>query len=219
MNVALIGASGFVGARILEEVLSRGHRVTALVRKPDALPSHPNLTARSVDVLDSAALAAAAAGHDAVISAYNPGRAVPGGDEVTAQHKAGHRAIIDGVKQSGVTRFLAVGGAASLKTREGVEFLDSPEFPQEFEPYKGGVRGTRALYYLLKDEPSLDWVFVAPSVFLRPGERTGKFRLGKDHVLYDADGNSHISLEDYAVAMIDELERPAHHRERITVGY
>ena len=219
MKVALIGATGFVGAKILEEALDRGHHVTAIVRNPAALPSHPNLTSKAVDVLDVGALAAVVAGHDVAISGFNPGRGTAGGDEITQQHVAGHRAIIDAVKRSGVKRFLAVGGAASLKTAEGIEFLDSPEFPKEFEAFKGGIRGTRALYYMLKDEPDLDWVFLAPSVFLTPGERTGRFRTGKDHILYDADGRSSISLEDYAVAMVDEMERPAHHRERFTIGY
>ncbi len=220
MKVALIGATGFVGAKVLDEALSRGHEVTAIVRKPEALTGRKGVTAVKADVHDVGALAEALKGHDAVISAFNPGRQTAGGDEVTQLHMNGHKAIVAAVKASGVTRFLAVGGAASLKTPEGVEYLDSPEFPKEYEPFKGGIRGTRALYYLLKDEPEgLDWVFVAPSVFLLPGERTGTYRAGKDHVLYDASGRSHISLEDYAVAMIDELERPAHHRERFTVGY
>ena len=219
MKVALIGASGFVGSRILDEALRRGHQVTALMRNPEALPSRAGVTTVKVDVLDTDALAKALAGHDAVISAFNPGRATAGGDEVTEQHVAGHRAIVDAVKRSGVKRFLAVGGAASLKTKDGIEFLDSPDFPKEYEAFKGGIRGTRALYYMLKEEADLDWVFLAPSVFLTPGERTGAFRTGKDHVLYDVDGQSRISLEDYAVAMIDELETPSHHRERATVGY
>jgi hypothetical protein len=218
MNVALIGASGFVGSAILAEALARGHKVTAIVRNTAALPSHARLTASTLDISDADALAKALAGHDAVISAFSPGRGVPG-DELYDRHVAGHKAVIAAVKQSGVTRYLAVGGAASLKTDEGVELLDSPRFPKEFEPFKGGIRGTRAQYYLLKEEPDLDWVFLAPSTMLRPGERTGKFRLGKDHLLVDESGNSQISLEDYAMAMVDELERPAHHRERFTVGY
>jgi putative NADH-flavin reductase len=218
MKVALIGASGFVGSKILEEALARGHQVTALVRKPEALPSHANLTVRSLDVADVDALAEALKGHDAVISAFSPGRGVPG-EEIYDAHVAGHKAVIAAVKRSGVTRYLAVGGAASLKTKDGVELLDSPEFPKDFEPFKGGIRGTRSQYYLLKEEPELDWVFLAPSAFLQPGERTGRFRIGKDHLLVDEAGASRISLEDYAMAMIDEVERPAHHRERFTVGY
>jgi putative NADH-flavin reductase len=219
MKVALIGATGFVGSRILDEALSRGHQVTALVRNPGAVPQRTNLSARGVDVLDRAALAEALRGHDVVISAFNPGRQTPGGDEVTQMHVAGHEAILDAARGSGVGRFLAVGGAASLKTPDGKEYLDSPDFPKEYEPFKGGIRGTRALYYMLKDEQDLDWVFLAPSVFLTPGERTGAYRTGKDHVLYGPDGQSRISLEDYAIAMVDEMERPAHHRERFTVGY
>jgi putative NADH-flavin reductase len=219
MKVALIGATGFVGAKILEEALARGHKVTAIVRKPEALPGSPAITPVELDIHDVDALAKALSGHDAVISSFNPIRGVPGGDELTQLHVAGHKAIIAAVKTSGVKRFLAVGGAASLKTDEGVELLDSPGFPKEYEPYKGGIRGTRALYYLLKEEPELDWVFLSPSAFLQPGERTGKFRLGKDDLLVGADGQSRISLEDYAMAMVDELERPAHHRQRFTVGY
>ena len=219
MKVALIGATGFVGARILNEALDRGHEVTAIVRNTGAVPSHPKVTVKPVDVLDVPALAKVLEGHDVVISAFNPGRQTAGGDEVTQLHVNGHRAITEATRRSGVNRFLAVGGAASLKTANGGEYLDSPEFPAQYEEFKGGIRGTRALYYMLKDEPDLDWVFLAPSVFLLPGERTGKFRLGKDHVLYDDKGESRISLEDYAVAMLDEMERPAHHRERFTVGY
>ena len=219
MNIALIGATGFVGSRILDEALNRGHHVTALVRKPEAVAPRPNLTATGVDVLDVATLAEALKGHDVVISAFNPGRQTPGGDEVTQLHVAGHEAIIAAARRSGVKRFLAVGGAASLRTADGSEYLDSPDFPKEYEAFKGGIRGTRALYYLLKDETDLDWVFLAPSVFLTPGERTGRYRTGKDHVLYDAEGQSRISLEDYAIAMVDELEQAAHHRERFTVGY
>jgi putative NADH-flavin reductase len=219
MKLALIGATGFVGAKVRDEALARGHEVTAIVRAPQALPTHPRLTAIRLDVHDADALAKALAGHDAVISAFNPGRMTAGGDEVTQAHVAGHTAILAAVKGSGVKRFLAVGGAASLKTPDGLELLDSPAFPKEYEPFKGGIRGTRALYYLLREEPELDWVFLAPSAFLLPGERTGRFRLGKDNLLVDADGQSRISLEDYAMALIDEAERPAHHRERFTVGY
>ncbi len=218
MKVALIGATGFVGAKVLAELLSRGHTVTAVGRKLDGLHEHPALTARMMDILDSVALAKVLEGHDAVISAFNPGR-MTAGEDVYRQHVAGHRAIIDAVKASGVTRFIAVGGAASLKTASGQEFLDSPEFPAEYEPYKGAIRGTREQFYMLKEEPSLDWVFLAPSVYLLPGERTAKYRVGGESILYGEDGQSRISLEDYAVALADELETPAHHRQRFTVGY
>jgi putative NADH-flavin reductase len=218
MKVALIGATGYVGSRLLSELLQRVHRVTALVRRPETLPEHANLRAQRVDILKSDELAKALAGHDVVISAFNPGRQSLDPD-IFDKHVAGHKAILAAVNESGVKRFLAVGGAASLKTASGQEYLDSPEFPAEYEPYKGGIRGTRELYYLLKKEPHLDWVFLSPAVRLTPGTRTGKYRVGADHVLYDAQGVSAISLEDYAVAMVDELEQPQHHRERFTVGY
>jgi putative NADH-flavin reductase len=218
MKVALIGATGYVGNRLLTELLQRGHLVTALARHPQSLPPHPNLTVTQADVLQVDALSKILNGHAAVISAFNPGRGVAGPD-VFEKHLAGHKAILAALNKSGVKRFLAVGGAASLKTASGQEFLDSPEFPPEYAPYKDGVRGTRELYYLLKKEPHLDWVFLSPSVRLLPGSRTGKYRVGTDHVLYDANGVSAISLEDYAVAMVDELEQPQHHRERFTVGY
>jgi uncharacterized protein len=218
MKIALIGASGFVGSKILAEALQRGHHVTAIVRNPEKLEPQKNLTIKKADVLQVDELARILADHDVVISSFNPARGVAG-PEVFDKHVAGHKAIIAATKKSGVKRFLGVGGAASLKTPAGIEFLDSPEFPAAYEAYKPGIRGTRELYYLLKQEPDLDWVFIAPSVVIAPGERTGKFRIGKDHVLYDAKGESKISLEDYAVALVDELEQPKHHRERITIGY
>jgi len=218
MKVALIGATGYVGSRILVELLQRGHRVTGLARNPQTLSPHASLTAQSVDVLNVEQLSNILNGHEAVISAFNPGRMTAGAD-VFDKHVAGHKAILSAVNKAGVKRFLAVGGAASLKTASGQEYLDSPEFPPEFAPYKGGIRGTRELYYLLKKEPYIDWVFLSPSVRLLPGARTGKYRVGTDRVLYDANGVSSISLEDYAVAMVDELEQPQHHRERFTVGY
>ncbi len=218
MKIALIGATGFVGSRILAEALQRGHRVTAISRHTESLTPHPNMTVKQANVLNSDELANVLADHDGVISAFNPGRQRADPD-IYEQHVTGHKAILAAVSQSGVKRFLAVGGAASLKTASGQEYLDSPEFPADYAPFKPGIRGTRELYYLLQEEPGLDWVFLSPSVRLTPGTRTGAYRVGKDHVLYDAQGVSAISLEDYAVAMLDELEQPKHHQERFTVGY
>jgi uncharacterized protein len=219
MKIALIGASGFVGSKILAEALERGHQVTAIVRHPEKLDaSQKNLTVKKADVLQVDELAKILAGHDVVISSFNPARGVAG-PEVYEKHVVGHKAIIGAAKKSGVKRFLGVGGAASLKTPENIELIDSPQFPAAYEAFKPGIRGTRELYYLLKQEPSLDWVFIAPSVVIAPGERTGKFRIGKDHVLYNDQGESKISLEDYAVGLVDEMEHPKHHNERITIGY
>jgi len=218
MKLAILGATGFVGRPILVEAVARGHSVSALVRKPEALPKRAGVTGVAVDIHDEDALSAALHGHDAVIHAFHPGRAAALSD-VYEQSVAGHKSILAATLRSGVTRLLCVGGAASLITPQGVEYIDSPMWNPEFDPYKPAILGTRALYYLLKDANDLDWVFLAPSEMLRPGERTGKYRQGKDDLLIDADGKSHISLEDYAVAMLDEVETPRHHRERFTVGY
>jgi uncharacterized protein len=218
MKVALIGASGFVGSKILAEALQRGHHVTAIVRNPEKIQPDKNLNTKKADVHDVDELAKLLAGHDVIVSSFNPARGVAGA-HVYDLHVQGHKAILAAAKKSGVKRFLGVGGAASLKTPEGIELIDSPQFPAAYEQFKPGIRGTRELYYLLKQEPSLDWVFIAPSVVIAPGERTGKFRIGKDHVLYNDKGESKISLEDYAAALVDEMERPQHHNERITIGY
>ncbi len=217
MKIAVIGA-GFAGGPIVNEALARGHDVTVLLRSPEKLAPQARLTAVKVDIRDTTALAKALSGFTVAINAWNPGRGVIAPD-IFDQFVTGYQSIIAAVKQAGIKRYLAVGGAASLKVPSGEEFIDSDQWPKDFEPFRDAVRGTREQYYLLKKEPELDWVFLAPSVMLMPGQRTGHYRVGKDHVLYDDKGMSHISLEDFAVAMIDELEKSAHHRERFTVGY
>jgi uncharacterized protein len=217
MRIAIIGATGFVGSFILTEALAReGLDVTAIVRNVGALPQHSRLTAISCDVFDSNSLGSALKGHVAVIHAFQPQRDSP---DVHERAVAGHRAIIAAAKAAGIPRLLAVGGAASLKTPQGVEYVESSLWDKSFDLYKPAIMATRALYYLLKAETDLDWVFLSPSVMLRPGERTGKFRFGTDEVLFDTEGNSRISLEDYALAMVDETLNPRHHRERFTIGY
>jgi putative NADH-flavin reductase len=213
MNIALIGATGFVGSAILREALDRGHEMTAIVRDPEKLPPHRKLHPRKGDVYNPDEVARLVAGHDAVISAFNPGWGNP--DIYDLQIK-GTRAIIDGVKKAGVKRLLFVGGAGSLEVKPGVQSVDLPEFPAE---YKQGALATREALNLLRKEPSLEWSFLSPSADLSPGTRTGTFRLGTDQLLRDAKGESRISVEDYAVAMIDETENPRHIRRRLTVGY
>ena len=218
-KIALLGATGFVGAPILTEALSRPDvAVTAIVRNPAALAPHPQLTAQRGDVFDADALKQGLRGHDTVIHAFHPGRNCSP-DEVYDQSVAGHRAIIDATKAAGVARLVCVGGAASLMTPEGKEYIDSTLWDKAFDPYRNSIIGTRALYYLLKEETALDWVFLAPSAWLRPGERTGIFRTSANDMLFGPDGTSRISMEDYTLALIDEVLTPAHHRERFTVGY
>ncbi|PZU82815.1 MAG: 3-beta hydroxysteroid dehydrogenase [Chelatococcus sp.] len=203
MKIALIGATGFIGSRLLAELTSRGHDVTAIVRNPEKVPAGPRVAARKGDVFDRDGLAALLAGHDAVISSVHYSASDPA-------------VLLAAVKQSGVKRYLVVGGAGSLKVAPGVKLFDTPEFPAIYldEARKGG-----AYLELLKAETGLDWTFLSPSALIQPGERTGKFRLGTDQLLVDAAGNSAISAEDFSVAMVDELEKPAHTRRRFTVGY
>lgn len=218
MKIAIIGASGFIGSKITAEAMGRGHEVTGIVRNTDRLPQNSKLKAVGLNLMQHSELARALGGHDAVVSAWNAAKDGTGPD-VFDRFVEGNRAIISAVKISGVRRLLVVGGAASLKTPEGVEFIDAPGFPASFEAAKPAMRGVREYYYLLKNEPELDWAYFSPAIMIQPGQRTGKFRLGGDHIVADASGASRISVEDYAVAAVDELEHPKHHRERFTIGY
>ena len=212
MNIALIGASGQVGRFLMQEVLERNHRVTALGTDPSKLEPAPNLIARKVDVLDTTALANEVRGHDAVLSAFS-GHAH---SDVLGYYLQGMRSIIAAVKHAGVPRLLVVGGAGSLEVQPGIQLLDTPQFPAQ---WRATAEGARQALMILRAETELDWTMLSPSAHLEPGPRTGRYRLGKDTLLQDANGNSHISLADYAKAMIDELEQPRHTRKRFTVGY
>jgi len=207
MNIVIIGATGLTGSRILLEALDRGHQVTAIIRNPGTLPAHQHLTAVPCDVTLPADLAGPMAGHDVVISAFNAGKDESG---------TGTRSIIDAVKTSSVGRLLVVGGAGSLEVAPGERVVDQPGFPEE---WKAGALKTAAVLDELRGEAALDWVFVSPAAMLAPGERTGKYRVGGDQLMTDGDGQSRISLEDYAAAMLDEAERPQHHRARFSVAY
>ncbi|WP_338765532.1 NAD(P)-dependent oxidoreductase [Massilia sp. METH4] len=212
MKIALIGATGYVGAKLLAEAASRGHDVKALVSRPEKVPAQPGVQAARVDVQDRDGLAAQLAGVDAVISAFS-GHAQ---QDVRAYYVRGMQSIVAATKAAGVPRLLVVGGAGSLEVAPGVQLVDTPEFPAQ---WKGTAEGARDALALLRAERELDWTMLSPAAHLEPGTRTGIFRLGTDSLLADASGNSRISLEDYAVAMIDELERPAHSRTRFTVAY
>ncbi len=214
-KVTLIGASGFVGSAILSELLSRGHQVTAIVRHPEKVKAKSDrLTVVAADVNDPARLARLVEGSDAVISAYNAGWGLTDQYEQTL---AGYRHIVEGVKASGVKRLLIVGGAGILFVKPGLRLADTGSLPAEWMP------GVRAMYdiflNMISAERDLDWTYFAPAGMLEPGERTTHYRLGTDTLVTDAEGNSRISVEDYAHAMVDELEHPAHHRQLFTIGY
>jgi uncharacterized protein len=209
MNVVLYGATGMIGSRIQRELVSRGHSVTAVVRDPSRVESNAAVTAVKGDQTDAADVAAKAKGADAIISAYNPGI----GTERLLLDAV--QALIAGAKTAGVSRVLVVGGAGSLYVAPGVTVLDSGHLPEKLKPIATAHRD--ALEVLR--EADLDWTYLSPAAFIQPGERTGKFRLGKDDLIADAKGESRISAEDYAVALVDELEQPKHTRQRFTLAY
>ena len=213
MNIALIGATGFVGTPVLAELLARGHQVTALARTPSKIAPQPGLTVVAADVLDAAQVAQAVAGHDAIISAYNPGWSEPQIHDLFLQ---GSQAILDGAKQAGVKRVLVVGGAGSLLVAPGLQLVDTPEFPAA---YKQGALAARELLKRLQVETALDWSFISPPIALAPGERTGQNRLGADELLPgQGDQPTGISVPDLAVAIVDEIEQPRHVQRRFTVA-
>lgn len=214
-NIVIIGASGYVGSALLSEALNRGYRVKAIVRHPENLKTEDDhLEVVRGDVTDVAEVARLTAEADAVISAYNPGWKDP---DIYEHTLLGYKAIIEGVRKSGVKRLLVVGGAGRLYVRPGVRLVDNGEVPKHLLP---GIKGLADVYtnYFLP-EKELDWVFFSPAANLEPGVRTGRFRLGKDDLVVDKNGDSRISVADFAVALIDELEQGMHHREGMTVGY
>ncbi|KMO19833.1 NAD(P)-dependent oxidoreductase [Methylobacterium platani] len=199
-KVAVIGATGNVGARLVAELAARSHRVTAIARNPRA--AAPQITPAAGDVRDPAGLSRLIAGHDAVVSAVRFRDTDPA-------------ALIGAVRDSGVSRYLVVGGAGSLEVAPGQRLVDQPDFPAAYRDE--ALRGA-AFLDALRRVADLDWSFLSPSALIEAGERTGRFRLGRDALLVGETG-SRISYEDYAVALVDEIERPAHLRQRFTVGY
>lgn len=203
MKVALIGVTGRVGSRLASELLKRGHSVTGIALHPEKAEPRKGLTLEQGDARVASGLAPLLAGHDAVISA-------------TRFQTSDPHALIAAVKSAGVKRLLVVGGAASLDVAPGKALLDTPDFPPAYKPE---ATAGRKFLDALRNEKTLDWTFLSPSAQFAPGERTGKFRLGDDGLLVAANGKSHISMEDFAIAMVDELEHPKHSRRRFTVGY
>ena len=203
MKIAVIGASGNAGSRITTELARRGHAVTAIARHPEKIASGANVAPTRGDVMDQAGLARLLAGHDAAISSVR----FLDSDPVK---------LIGAARESKVGRYLVVGGAGSLETAPGVRLVTTPGFPVA---YKAEAEKGAAFLDLLRAEKELNWTFLSPSALFVAGERTGKFRLGTDQLLTAADGKSSISFEDFAVALADEIERPAHIRQRFTVGY
>lgn len=213
--VVLIGASGFVGSAILKELIDRGHKVTAVSRHPEKITTkHENLIITKADVSSEDNVIKICKGADAVISSYNPGWTNP---NIYDDTLSVYPTILNGVKKAGVKRLLCVGGAGTLFVSPGLRLVDAGVLPEEILP---AVKSLGKFYLeTLTKEKDIDWVFFSPAGNIAPGERTGKFRLGKDDLVVDEKGESNISVEDYAVAMVDELEKGEHHYERFTIGY
>ena len=213
MKIAIIGATGFVGSNILNEVVNRNHEVTAIVRNPK---TSENVNWVKADVFNTDALANALKGNDVVISAYNPGWTNP---NIYDDFIAGSKAIQEAVKKSGVKRYITIGGAGSLFVAPNLQAVDTPDFPKE---YHAGATAARDYLNILKEEKELDWAFFSPAFEMHQGittGRTGKYRLGLDTPVFDENNRSILSGEDLAVVIADEVETPKHHQVRFTAAY
>ena len=217
MKIALIGASGFVGSAVLKEALDRGHRVTAIVRHPENITTqNQNLTVKKGNALNEDELAQLVRGHDVVISAYNPGWTNP---NIYNEFLQGASAIQLGVRKSGVKRLIFVGGAGSLYIAPDVQLIDTPQFPEEWKP---GALAAREFLNIIRKEDVIDWTFLSPAIEMHQGtsgQRKGTYRSGLENPVFDENGRSVISVEDMAIAIIDEAEQPKHIRQRFTVAY
>ena len=213
MNIVIIGANGKIGSRITAEALSRGHVVTGITRKPEGGDHNKNISWIKTDALNTEALAAALKGQDAVVSAFGIDWHNPATYPLFSKIA---RSVIAADKKAGVKRFINVGGAGSLEVAPGVQLVDTPDFPQT---WKLGADEQRKSLDIFRQEKELDWTFFSPAIMIEPGPRTGRYRLGRDNPVVDEKGNSHISYDDYAAALIDELENPKFIKQRFTIGY
>lgn len=216
MKIALIGATGFVGTIILNELVNRGHQVTAIARNTEKLQGSDLLHPVKADVKNEDELTSAVKGHDAVISSYNAGWANP---NLYNDFLAGCKAIQSAVKKSGVKRLLVVGGAGSLYVADGLQLVDTPQFPAE---WKTGALAARDYLNVIKEEKELEWTFLSPAIEMHHGTsgvRKGTYRKGLENPVFDENNRSIISAEDMAIAIVDEMEHPQHIRERFTVAY
>ena len=213
MKITLYGATGIVGQRILQEALQRGHEVTAVVRDPSRLAvTNNHLTVVTGDVTDAASMDEAVRGQEVVVVSVSGRR-----DHDNSIFTEAAQTILETLPKAGVERLVWVGGAGSLEIAPNVRVMDTPEFPAA---YLGEARAQGEVLNLFRTaNTEVDWTFLSPPAEIAPGERTGTYRLGGDQLLFDTAGKSHISTEDYAVALLDEIEKPTHTRQRFTVAY
>ena len=217
MKLAIIGASGFVGSQLLAEALRRGYIVTAFVRSPQNITlQDKNLIVKKVNVLNENELSSFLKGHDIVLSAYNPGWKNP---NIYNDFITGSKSIQNATKKAGIKRLLVVGGAGSLEIKPGVQLVDTPEFPTEI---KQGALGARDYFNILRKEEYLDWTTLMPAISMTKetsGIRKGKYRIGINKPVFDQEGESKISVEDLAVALLDEVEKNQFIKQSFTVAY
>ncbi len=211
MKIALIGANGNVGKVILKEALLRGHEVTGIVHNLSKIESEQvNLKLIEGDIFDEENISRAIEGNDIVISTFGPKQ----GEEKSLVYAA--KSLINSVKKAGVPRLLSMGGAGSLLVDGDIKLVETKDFPSDWKPI-ALAHGDALEYY--KQEEKLNWTNLSPAAFIEPGKRTGVYRIGEDHLVIDEKGVSHISFEDFAFAMLDEVEKPKFSRRRFTVGY
>ena len=210
MKIAIIGATGTIGQRLVQEGLRRKYEITAATRDSFKIDKNTErLQGISVNVLDPISVEAVVAGHDVVINAFGP----QFGNEGELIEAAS--AVVEGMKRAGVQRLLVVGGAGSLEVEPGVRLMDTPDFPAEIRP----LAQAHVDAYEIYSQSDLDWTYVSPASWIEPGKRTGNFRIGTNRLVTDDDGASRISIEDYAAALFDEVEDPLFTRTRFTVAY
>ncbi len=215
MKVAVIGATGFVGQNLIEELNSRGHEILAIARDISQVHEKENVTAKKLDVDDVTALASALKGYGVVVSAFNAGWTNP---NLYTDFLRGSKNIQHAVKESGIERLIVIGGAGSLFI-DGNQVVDGPEFP---EAYKQGAMAARDYLNIIKEEKDLSWTFFSPALEMHPGidtGRTGSYRLGLDNPVFNNQGRSFLSVEDVAVIIADEVEMNKHPKQRFTAGY
>ena len=216
MKIAVIGATGFVGSAIVNELKQRGHQITGIARNTEKLPSAENVTAVKADVTNEEELINAVKGHDTVISSYNAGWANP---NLYTDFLEGSKRIQSAVKKAGVEHLFVIGGAGSLHAADGSQFVDSPQFPAEWKP---GALAARDYLNVIREEKDLKWTFLSPALEMHQGtsgERIGTYRKGNDTPVFDANNRSVISVEDMAIAIADEVEQKQHIQQRFTVAY
>jgi len=216
MSIVVFGASGNIGSNIRKEALSRGHRVTAVTRSTD-LEAEERLTALKADIADADDVAKIVSGHEAVISAYSPGLRRHSAEDAAELIGKAHDALFAGIKRAGVRRLIIIGGVGSLEASPGTDVVDSDFYPAEHKAHT--LRNREILRSLRRGDHDLDWTYVSPPLSIKAGERTGKFRLGEDRLLRDEAGESRISEADFAIAIVDELDRRKFVRRRFTAAY